>query len=162
MKKIIAVGMILMLTMAMVACGGSKDAGSGGAESTGSRVSDEEAELAFMTSFVAIFTASMGLAFGQEVPGASLDPDTEVLTFTDFDMSVLASEESEIPYTAVSGTATPVDDDMAADLTMVGGPVESIQYTMSSEMLQSEDGFSITVTVNGREMDLDLTPEDLQ
>ena len=51
---------------------------------------------------------------------------------------------------------------MAADLTMVGGPVESIQYTMSSEMLQSEDGFSITVTVNGREMDLDLTPEDLQ
>jgi hypothetical protein len=167
MKRMAAIILIALMVVAMTGCGGSSDSSSETSNSAGSgvpRVSDDEAKTGFMVSFVSVFSASMGLAIGQEMEGASLDPETEVLTLESFDLAQFAeeSESDVLGYTAVSGTAGPDGDDLVVDVSMVGGPVETIQYRMTAEQLQNPDGFSISVVANGQEMDLTLTAEDLQ
>jgi hypothetical protein len=124
-------------------------------------VSVEEAKESFMVSFVSVFSVSIGLAFGQEIPGATLDPETEELRLEDFNLAALAAADSEIPYTSISGSVITEDGAMIADLTLGGGPVETIEFTLGSEQLQSQEGFSVTVTVNGRDIELEITEVDM-
>ena len=153
MKKTIAIGTVAVLLFALAGCGGS-----GG----GSSVSEDDAKQAFMVSFVSVLTASFGLAFGQEIPGATLDEETQELTLKDFSLEEIAGEDSDIPYTSISGSVISEEEAMVADLTLEGGPVESIGFTLTGDQLQSDDGFSITVTVNGNEMELEMTAADMQ
>lgn len=164
MKKLLVLALIGVVLTAISGCGG--DSGSGSSRGSGAEappVSMEEAKTAFIVGFVAVFSASIGLAFGQEVPGASLDPETEAMTLENLSLAELTSEEVDFPYSSISGTATPEgEDNMLADLTLEGGPVETLQFTLTSAQMQSESGFDITVVANGREMDLQVTPEDMQ
>lgn len=153
MKKTIAIGTVAVLLFALAGCGGS-----GG----GSSVSEDDAKQAFMVSFVSVLTASFGLAFGQEIPGATLDEETQELTLKDFSLEELAGAGSDIPYTSVSGSVMSEEEAMVTDLTLEGGPVESIGYTLTGDQMQNQEGFSITVTVNGKEMELDITEADMQ
>ena len=154
MRKITAIGTIAVLLFVLAGCGGS---GGGG-----SAVSEEGAKQAFVVSFVSVLTASFGLAFGQEIPGATMDPETQDLTLEEFSLADLVGEDSDIPYTAISGDVVSEENAMVADLTLEGGPVESIGFTLTGDQMQSDDGFSITVTVNGKEMDLEITSADMQ
>ena len=167
MKRIATFALVVLVLLSVIGCGSSEaqsDSGaqSGSAAQSAPTVSDDDAKMAFMVGFIAIFSASMGLAFSQEVPGAVLDEETNDLTLTDFSLTDMTSEESGITYTAVSGTALSGEEEMIADLTLVGGPVQSIQFNLDSAKLQSETGFSQTVTVNGHKMDLEIGPEDFQ
>ena len=153
MKKTIAIGAVVVLLFALAGCGGS-----GG----GSSVSEDDAKQAFMVSFVSVLTASFGLAFGQEIPGATLDEETQELTLKDFSLEELAGAGSDIPYTSVSGSVMSEEEAMVTDLTLEGGPVESIGYTLTGDQMQNQEGFSITVNVNGKEMELDITEADMQ
>jgi len=150
MRKITALGTIAILLFALAGCGG------------GSAVNEESAKQAFVVSFVSVLTASFGLAFDQEIPGASLDPETQDLTLDDFSLAELVGEDSDIPYTAISGSVVNEENAMVVDLTLEGGPVESIGFTLTADQMQSDDGFSITVTVNDKEMDLEITSADMQ
>jgi len=152
LKRIIAIGTVTVLLFVLAGCGGS-----GGAV-----VSEDNAKEAFMVGFVSALTASFGLAFGQEIPGATLDEETKELTLKDFSLEELAGAGSDIPYTSVSGSVTSEEDAMVADLTLEGGPVKSIAFTMTGDQMQNSDGFSVTVTVNGKEMELEITAADMQ
>ena len=153
MKKTIAIGTVAVLLFALAGCGGS-----GG----GSSVSEDDAKQAFMVSFVSVLTASFGLAFGQEIPGATLDEETQELTLKDFSLEELAGAGMDIPYTSVSGSVISEEEAMVTDLTLEGGPVESIGYTVTGDQMQNQEGFSITVTVYGKDLELDITEADMQ
>ena len=157
MRKITAIGTIAVLLFVLAGCGGSGGSGGGG-----SAVSEDAAKQAFMISFVSVLTASFGLAFDQEIPGATLDKETGELTLEDFSLEELAGEDSDMPYTTVSGNVISEEDAMVVDLTLEGGPVKSIGYTLGGDEIQSDEGFSITITVNGKEIELEIMPEDMQ
>lgn len=72
---------------------------------------------------------------------------------------ISVSFAQEIPYTSISGSVISEEDTMLADLTLKGGPAESIEFAPGSEQMQSREGFAITVTVNGSEMDLQITDD---
>lgn len=159
MNKITAVGLTLVMLAALASCGGS---GGGGAT-----VSAIEAKQAFGVSYASVLIASFALAFGQDVEGATLDEETEELTFDKFNLTEFFGEgdsdaSEDIPYETVSGTVVPDGDAMTADLTLEGGPVKSIEFTLGQAEMQAESGFTTTVKINGKEMELEIGPDDFQ
>jgi hypothetical protein len=150
MRKVTAVGSIAILLLAVSGCG------------TSEAVTEDEAKEAFIVGFVSVFSASIGMAFGQPPAGVTLDEATNELTLDGFSIAELIGEDSAIPYTALSGTATTGENEMTASLTLEGGPVESLEFTMSSDQMQSSEGFTIAVTVDGEEMELEITEADMQ
>jgi len=156
-------GLALVMIVGFIGCGGGSGSSSGSGSASAPKVSEDDAKLAYILGMGTVFAASISAAFGQPMEGATLD-DNNNLSLEKFDLAQLKGEDSpfEFPYTFVSGTAVSVDEVMEADLMFEGGPVESLKFSMTGEQLQSEDGFTATVTVNGQEMELHLTPEDLQ
>ena len=148
MRKVSAIAMVVVVVGAMVSCGGSS-------------VSEEDAKEAYLVSFVSVFSASIGLAFGMEVDGVTLDKETDELTFDGFNPSEFLEGEFQPPYTDISGTVTSENDVMKADLTLKGGPVKSIAFTTSEAVALSNSGFTTTVTINGNDVEMDITEEDL-
>ena len=102
----------------------------------------------------------MGLAFGGEIEGATLDKETNILTFDGFDPSQFAGEFST-SYTSISGTVTGDDDGMMVDLTLEGGVVKSIEFTILNDQALSDTGFTNSVKINGTEMEIEISPEDM-
>ncbi len=146
--------MVVVLIAALAACSGGP-------------VTEAEAKQAFVYGFGAVFMTSFALAFGQEVEGASLDPETNELTLDEFDLmsfgeTINQEIADDIPYTSASGTVDQSGERLRADLTLAGGPVRSIVFEAGSEVVEIDGSLPITVTVNGNEMMITLTPEDLQ
>ncbi|MFW5745744.1 MAG: hypothetical protein ACOC2D_20900 [Spirochaetota bacterium] len=147
-------GIVLLVSMA--GC-------EGGRGTAGAAVTDEEAKQAFVISFGSVLVASMATSFGEEVDGVELNEEGDQLSLDGFDLSDhLGDGAPETPYTAISGTIDNEEERMKADLTLEGGPVDSIEFSIGAEEMQATEGFSTTLTVNGRETELDITPEDLQ
>ncbi|MFP4115014.1 MAG: hypothetical protein ACOC2Y_07595 [Spirochaetota bacterium] len=120
----------------------------------GPGVSSEEAEEAFMVAFGGVYIGSMVAQFGQPLPGVELNPESNAVEFTDFDVTDLQTD-----YETLSGTLTTTGESASADLTLTSGPVESISFTLTAAQLSAEDGLRTTVTVNGSEMEVQLEPE---
>lgn len=156
MRRVTALAAGIVLLASLAGCGG----GGGGA---GAAVSEEEAKQAFVISFGSVLIVSMATAFGEELDGVELNEEGDELSLDGFDLGAYLGEGApETPYSAISGTIVNEEERMNADLTLEGGPVESIEFSMGAEEMQAAEGFSTTLTVNGREMDLDITAEDLQ
>ena len=154
MKRLAGVAAIALLVGALASCGGGS-------------VTEEEATMAFVYGFGSVFMTSFALAFGQEVEGASIDNETSELTLDGFDLmgfgeTVDQEIADDVPYTSVSGTVNQSGEMMIADLTLEGGPVQTLEFEAGSEVFQVEDQLTITVTVNGEEMEITITPDDLQ
>jgi hypothetical protein len=156
MKRLVSIGLVVVLVGALAACGGDS-----GTDDSG--VSEDDARIAYMLGVGTVFAASLAAAFGQTMPGVTL-VDDENLSIDNFDLTQMAADESmfEFPYTTVSGTATNTGETMEATLTFEGGPVETLSFTMSGDQLQSETGYTAEIVVNGQEMALQITPEDLR
>jgi len=152
MRRVAAAGVILSIVCALSACGGG----------SGSGVSEGDAKEAFVLSMVSVLSASIGLAFGQDVPGATLEEETQNLVLDDFRLDEFFGADSELAYKSVSGTVANEEDAMVADLILEGGPVETIGFRLTGEQLQSAGGFSTTITINGKEVSLEITEADLQ
>ncbi len=150
MKKLLSAALIGALLIALASC--DQTAG----------VSEEEAKEAFAYSFVSVMMISMGAATGRVPQGVSLSQEEAKITLEVFDFYEFVGEESEdLAYESMSGTITGEDDRLLADLTLSGGPVESISFSLGAEEVGAEEGFTTTVTINGNEMELDLRTEDL-
>ena len=154
MNRLFRAAVAVMIVGALAGCGGS---GRGGA----APVSVDEAKEAFTVGFVSVFMVSIGAAFGQEMEGVTLDEEAEEIRMDGFDITEFA-QESQISYTAVSGSVRSEDDRMVADLQLVGGPVTTITFSLGQEELQAADGFTTTVTANGVDIEITMTPADMQ
>ena len=157
MKRSIAAAAAVVLLVALAGCGGE-----GG---SGASVSTEEAKEAFGVSFVAVMMASFSLAFGQEISGVSLDPETDELTLDKFNLADLFDDPDaaeELGYSAISGTVNNVNDEMVANLSLEGGPVKTIEFTLGEAELQASEGFTTTVKINGKEMEIELAADDFE
>lgn len=126
------------------------------------QVSEEEATQAFGIAFASTMMASMATAFGQEMEGMSYDEEAETVTFDKFSLSQLddsgdADATADMPYTTISGTLSNADGNLAAVLTLEGGPVTELEFTLSAAQLQGEGGDVVDLKVNGRDMQVNMT-----
>jgi hypothetical protein len=161
MRKGISVVAIMVLALALVGCGGEGNGGESESAPAAPQISEDDAKEAFAVAMISVLTPSMAAAFGQPMPGATLDAETQELTLEDFSLDELAGEEAELPYTSVSGTATPGDESTRVDLTLEGGPVSTIAFDLTPEMFSNEEGFVVKLTLDGHEMEVEITPEDM-
>ena len=117
------------------------------------QITSEQAEEAFMVAFGGAYVGSIAAQVGQPLPGISFDQENNAIVFEDFDVSELQTD-----YQAISGTVTSTEESATASFTLTGGPVETISFSMGPDQMSNEDGISATVTVNGREMDIEVDP----
>ena len=157
-QKIGRIGVVVLIAVALAACGGGR--GSAGS-ANGPAVTVDEAKEAFTVGFISVFMVSIGAAFGQEMEGVTLDMEQEVIRMDGFDITEFA-DQTEVPYTAVSGTVRNVEDRLTADLQLVGGPVTTIAFSLGQAELESPDGFTTTVTANGAQIEITMSPQDMQ
>ena len=122
--------------------------------SGGEKLPTEEVERAFVVSFSSVLMASMGAAFGADMEGVTMDEETQAVSLDGFDITELGTE-----YTSISGEASGTGESMSIDVTLEGGKVKSISYTVSD--FQDSDSIKTTVKANGKEYDLDMTAEDM-
>lgn len=112
------------------------------------KVTEEEAIEAYTISMYALLAAGFGMMGGTLPEGVELT-SSDGFEFTDFDVS-----DEEWDYTTMSGTIEPDDEgNTIADLTFEGGPVVTLEYTMS------EDDETFTIIANGMEFTYDATEE---
>ena len=128
---------------------------------SGPAVTEDEAREAYLVSFISVFSASMGITFGGELPGVTMDKDTRALTFDDFDPSQFA-ENITNTYTGISGSVSEEDETLVADLKLSGGAVKSIKFSATETQAMSSDTFTNTVTINGKDMELQIGPDDMK
>lgn len=122
--------------------------------SGGGKLATEEVEKAFAISFSSVLMASMGAAFGADMEGVTMDEETQAVTLDGFDITELGTE-----YTSMSGEASGDGESMTVDVTLEGGKVKSISYKVTD--FQNSDSIKTTVKANGKDYDLDMTPEDM-
>ena len=169
MKKVVAVLVSIAILVTLAACGGSGGSSSGG---QGSSVSENDAIAAFVVVQTVVFTSSMMIAFGQQIDGVSVGDDG---TVTYDNVSVVSVMEAmggtaednlpDVAYTTMSGTMSESDGGALVDVTLAGGPVSSMKFTLTEEMFASgeeDQSTNVSVEVNGRQMELEITPEKLQ
>lgn len=142
---------ILLLSAAILffsfGCGGS----------SGASVSVEQASMALGVSMAAFMFNSFAIAFGQEVEGISYDEDSQTMTFTEYKLTDLKEDMGdEMVYTSISGTLKQGESEsISADLTLVGGPVKTIQYELPTSTFEGETPAIFKITVNGKTMEID-------
>ena len=106
---------------------------------------DDEAANAFSVSMQAYLYGTMMCAFGQNPPGAELEQtDSEVsIIFDELNLAALGVEDED-GYTAISGKVTTSETDggsnMTADLTLSGGPIKSLHWSVENYDMTSEAG----------------------
>lgn len=136
MKRVGVALIVLAMIASMVGCGGGAD------------VSEVQAQEAFAVAFGSFFNAMFTVGFGQEMEGVTMDEESGAFTFDKMDVS-----EMETDYTTMSGSIVEGDGgNLAADLTLEGGVVESIKFEMTEEDFGGEGATEMKVTVNGKEI----------
>ncbi|MFP4113815.1 MAG: hypothetical protein ACOC2Y_03770 [Spirochaetota bacterium] len=150
MKHTIAAGVLIALLVALAGCGGD------------SAVTTDEAKEAFAVSYASVLVVSLGTAFGEEIDGVSLNEETGELTLDGFDLGEYVDVgEEELTYETISGSVVSGASSVAANLTLEGGPVTAIEFELGPEEFQATEGFTTTLVVNGEEIELEITGEDL-
>lgn len=121
-----------------------------------SSLSQDEAEEAFLVGFTSVMMASFSAAFGEAPEGVVLRDDMMTMELEDFDIS----EFDEVEYTAVSGTVENVRGVIKCTLQLTGGPVETLVFEIAD--MTNMERIDLTATVNGNEMLIEITEEELQ
>jgi ABC-type glycerol-3-phosphate transport system substrate-binding protein len=167
MKKIVAILISIALLVSLAACGGSSGS-SGSARS--SSVSEEDAIAAFTITASVVMMSAMFLAFGQEIEGISMD-DENTLVFDNVSIASMfegmgeaADDLPDIAYTTFSGTAASSEEGTVIDLSLEGGPVSTLKYTLTEEMISIGEDETVTVSMeaNGNTLNIDIDAEKLE
>ena len=122
-------------------------------------VTQEEVDEAFGLSYGSYFASLLVIGFGGEVDGVTIDETTGQMTFSDMDVSESGGDS---PYTLISGTFTPSDDEteIYAELTFEGGPVVMMRYTLTEEFMNDSltaPSATIEVVANYQDFTVTLT-----
>ncbi len=118
------------------------------------KVSVEEAEAAFAVCFRTVMAATFSGAFGTAPEGVILNDNT--LTLEKLDIT----EFGNIEYTAISGSVVYGNGTMKCDLELIGGPVRTLKFTLSD--LSDIGNIKTTIVANGREIEIDVTQDELE
>ncbi|TVQ20872.1 MAG: hypothetical protein EA382_14350 [Spirochaetaceae bacterium] len=145
-KSVLRLAPIALLVVTLAACAG-----------TGPAVSVADAEQALYAGFGATIAASMSAAVGRPLPGVDLNQQSGALTLREFDVT-----DFETIYRTVSGTVTASSGASRVDLTLTGGPVQSLRFELTAAQMQDPGGFSTSVRVNRRAMELTIPSEWFQ
>lgn len=140
MKRIGVALIALLVLISMVGCGG------GG----GKQVSEEEAQKGFAVAFGSFFMGMMSAAMGGGGEGVEMSEEGDEFIFDDFDVTEIATG-METEYTSMSGTVGEKDGGMIAELTLEGGPVETLAFEVAEDF-DLEGSTEIEVTINGTKM----------
>lgn len=119
-------------------------------------VTQAEAEDAFGASFAMYISAILTIGFGGSVPGVVLDDATGTMTLTDVDVTGISDS-----YTTMSGTfaASSGGTEIVVDLTLEGGPVIELSYTMTEQFFTDATNSvatSISVMANRQSFTINL------
>ena len=126
----------------------------------GAAVSEDDAKTAFMVGFASAMSVGFKVALEGEVPGVSIDEETNDVTLDGYDVSEIGGGGG---YTSISGTIRSEDSSLIADFELEGGPVETMGFTLDlNEVSDLPEGsvFKTTATVNGKEMEIEISEED--
>jgi hypothetical protein len=112
---------------------------------------DEDVSQAFGLSFQVYFFSALMSAFGQTIPGCTIEDNAMVLK--NIDLATLDLSEPGT-YRTMSGTITTTEradgeTDMKADLTLTGGPVKNLKWEVKNFSMESPEGF-FDITADGR------------
>jgi hypothetical protein len=150
MRKLLGAALIGALLIALASC-----------QETAT-VTEEEAKEAFAYSFVSVMMISMGAATGRVPEGITLSQEEAKITLEEFDFYEFVGEDREdLVYESITGTIVGEDERLVADLSLAGGPVETISFSLGAEEVSAQEGFTTSVTINGTEMELDMQTEDI-
>lgn len=124
-------------------------------------VSQEEAAEAMDLCFRTVFTAALveGVE-GTNLPGFHLENDEEDAVFENFELDELW-DSVPYGYTKMNGTVRESGDDDVYDISLEGGPVMKIRFSMSSDVAAAyilDEDYEITVNANSK--DFTLTEAD--
>ena len=109
-------------------------------------VTQDDAAEAFGVAFGAYIVNVLVLVFGGEVEGATYDETSGTMTFTSYDLTELGTGTD---YTSMSGTIAESSGDLVGDLTLRGGIVRDLQFTIDAYD-DGSDIASVTVVANGK------------
>ncbi|MBN2738815.1 MAG: hypothetical protein JXR70_17665 [Spirochaetales bacterium] len=120
----------------------------------GSKISEEEAGLAFGVTTRAFMSANLSISFRQEVENASYNEEDGVMTFTNFSFDTLKSNlKKDFNYTSMSGTVRKgLNNTMIADLNLAGGQIKNIKYQVSVQIFNGILPNYFELTINGKSM----------
>jgi len=133
-------------------------------------VSEEDAIAAFTITASVVMMSAMFLAFGQEIEGITMDEEN-TLVFDNVSIASMfegmgeaADDLPDIAYTTFSGTAASSEEGTEIDLTLEGGPVSTLKYTLTEEMISIGEDETVTVSMeaNGNTLNIDIDAEKLE
>jgi len=79
-------------------------------------------------------------------------------------MGETADDLPDIAYTTFSGTAASSEEGTVIDLSLEGGPVSTLKYTLTEEMVSmgEDDTLRVSMEANGNTLNIDINAEKLQ
>ena len=132
-------------------------------------VSEDDALMAFVVTEGTVIVSQMLIAFGQELEGVTMDESGDItydhVSLAQIVASMGQPDNEALPATArttMSGIARSTQEGLAVDLQLDDGPVRSIEYTLTEEMMGDNPVVNVTVIVNGTPMDLVVSEESLR
>ena len=166
MTRITAGFLIMALLLVLSGCAGGPESSSSAADSAqaavpGQRPTDQEAKEAFLISLAAVLTSSLLVGLGQKVTGVVLNQASETVTLNRLNVNRLFEGQVPTDIDYISGKVTGPGNDIVADLTIDGGPVTTLQYTIAGSKIESQTGFTVLVIANGHEIEVVVTDDDL-
>jgi hypothetical protein len=117
------------------------------------RITEEQAEQAFMVAFGGAYIGSLAAQLGQSMPGLRLSTEPEEIVFENFDVSDLDTD-----YRTLNGTVISTPEAAIVDFRLTGGEVQTIAFRITRGQMSGAEGVVAMVTVNGQEMEVSLEP----
>ena len=118
-----------------------------------------EVAQAFSLSFETFFFVSMLSAFGQTIPGAILSDES--IVFENLDLMTLELSDRG-SYTTLNGTITGTEaesgnTDMVADVTLSGGPIRELEWTVRDFSIDSAGAY-FQIVADGTPYTYEMAP----
>ena len=126
----------------------------------GEPVSEEDVREAVMVSYSAIMLATISASFGETDPGVTVDLPARSIEFVEYSLSAIDSQ-----YASLSGQVGPADaaaevqtDDELARLTLTGGPINTLQFALDLNVVETAHTLLTEVIADGSRFELEIGP----
>ena len=130
----------------------------------GPKITEDEAREAVMVAYQAVLTGSISAAAGSPAPGVSVENGDGSLRLDTFDLSGF-----DTPYQSISGTVGRESETIElrpgaafVNMTLAGGPVETLSFVIDLAGIQTATTLSTTARVNGEEVEVEIRPESFR
>ncbi len=117
------------------------------------RITEEQAEQAFMVAYGGAFVGSLAAQLGQAMPGLNVGMERDEIVFENFDVSDLNTD-----YRTLNGTLVSTPEAAIVDFRLTGGEVETIAFRITAGQMSGTESVVAMVTVDGQEMEMSLEP----